>query len=143
MGKRRGSAPGLHTSLAGAGPAPRVRVAAVVSGWVVAAAVAAVWIVLSLWAHLIFHLMPAAPSLGAALTFGWRTGAGLANPKAPAQPAELVALLAGALVVTAATALVLTRVGHFLDRPLVVAAIALAGAVLGGLALRGRWLRPG
>lgn len=104
----------------------------------VAAAVAVLWIVLSMRTRLIFHLMPATPSLGAALTFRWRTGAGRANPRVPAQPREVLAVLAGALIITTATALVLARAGHFLDRPLLVAAIALAGAALAGIWLRAR-----
>ena len=103
-----------------------------------AAAVAVLWIVLSMRTRLIFHLMPAAPSLGAALTFRWRTGAARANPQVAAQPREVLAVLAGALIITTATALVLARAGHVLDRPLLVAAIALAGGALAGIWLRAR-----
>ncbi len=99
---------------------------------------AVLWIVLSLRTRLIFHLMPAAPSLGAALTFRWRTGSERANPPGRAQLGEGLALLAGALIFTTAGALVLARAGQFLDRPLLVAAIALAGAAIAGLWLRAR-----
>ncbi len=67
--------------------------------------------------RLIFHLMPAAPSLGAAFTFRWRTGV---------------------LIITTTTALLLARAGHFLDGQPLVAAIALAGAAMSGLWLRAR-----
>lgn len=126
-------------------PARHARVAVVASGWLVATAVAVLWIVLSLQTRLIFHLMPAAPSLGAAFTFRWRTGAGRGNPQDPAQLGDVLALLAGALIITTATGLVLARAGHFLDGELLVAAIALAGAAMSGLWLRGalarRWSR--
>ncbi len=126
-------------------PARHRRGAAVASGWLVATAVAVLWIVLSLRTRLIFHLMPAAPSLGAAFTFRWRTGAGRENPQDPAQLRDVLALLAGALIITTAAALVLARAGHFLDGDLLVAAITLAGAAMSGLWLRGtlarRWTR--
>lgn len=99
---------------------------------------AVLWIVLSVRTRLIFHLMPAAPSLASAVTFRWRTGGGRAHPRVPPQPREMLALLVGALVITTATALILARSGHFLDRPLLVAAIALAGATIAGIWLRGR-----
>lgn len=64
---------------------PRLRVSLVAGGLIVAAGVAILWIVLSLWTRLIFHLMPAAPSLGAAFAFRWRTSVGQANGSAITQ----------------------------------------------------------
>jgi len=105
---------------------------------VVAAAVAVLWIVLSMQTHLIFHLMPAAPSLASAFAFRWRTGGGRAHPRVPPKPREVLVLLVGALVITTATTLILARSGEFLDRPLLVAAIAVVGATIAGIWLRGR-----
>ncbi len=122
-------------------PAPHRPRAVLAGGWLAATAVAVLWIVLSLRTRLIFHLMPAAPSLGAAFTFRWRTGAGPGNPQDAAPPRDVLALLAGALIITMAAGLVLARAGHFLDGELLVAAVALAGAVMSGLWLRGTFAR--
>ena len=60
-------------------------------------------------------------------------------------PWDVLVLLAGVLIITTATALVLARAGHFLNGQPLVAGIALAGAAISGLWLRGtlarRWTR--
>lgn len=98
---------------------------------VIASAAATIaWLVLALATGLIFHFMPAAPFLAAALAYRARS----AGPRAPGLDTATVLLVAGALAAVGVALLV--AASRPLDDPPMAAAAAAGGALFAAAWLR-------
>lgn len=107
----------------------RVREHAVVFALAAAVATALVWYVLASVTGLIFHFMPAGPTLVTAWIVRW------ADDR-PRGRGQRTALLAFGASIALAMALVLAREGRSLDEPLITGLAIAAGVLIGAWLLR-------
>jgi len=109
---------------------PPIRLRPVLAGLAAALGTAGLWLVLSVVTRLIFHLMPAAPFLAAAIVFRVVAGQSTAAPPArSASFAEALVLMMATALITVLGAAAVRQAGGFLDAPAAVVAIAGAGAL--------------